>query len=261
MTITDFGIVLNGVKQLSGPAKEDVERLLPTIRTNLARDLPELQEVLKHNTEISIVATGPNLEDAFHLYTHQQIMCVNEAHDWLIERGVIPDFCVFLDNNPRMVDVIKKPHPNVKYLCASMTSPELLDKLVGYHVTLWHALQGCGEEQALTKDSILIGGGSNVGQRAISVAHFLGYRTINCFGLCGCILDGKDYVYESDTPNELFNITFNGNTFQGTLEHSMQAGSFWKVLEYHRDTAIIAHGRGLLPKMAEAFWNKRNDER
>lgn len=258
---TELGVSFEGKPLLAMPDDKMLERLFPCLESAMKRGWPILEPQPKHNNDISIVAGGPNLIDAFDKYEHKLIMCVNQSHDWLLERGIVPDICVFLDNGPNMVDIITVPHKDVKYYCASMTSPELLDKLEGYDTHLWHCLQGVGEDKILPKDANYVSGGNTVGLRAISLAYYLGYRNIQGFGLCGCVLDGKFYVYEDQTTgNEyttIHNLTFRGNTFHGTKEHAQQAAAFWKVLNYHYDAAITVHGRGLIPKMAEAFWNER----
>lgn len=249
---------------LAAPNVAMLKRLIPSIRSALKRNWPELQEQPVHARVISIVAGGPNAIEFFK-HEHKEIMCVNQAHDWLLERQVLPDSLVVLDNDPSMAKTIDSPHPDIIYYCASMTAPELLDRLEGYKTVLWHCRQECGEEEAFNKDVTLIGGGNNVGLRAISIAHYLGYRTMNCFGFCGSMIDNKFYAYDDRTKflktegylgMSVLDLTFNGQTFRGTKLNAIQSGAFWQTLINFPDCKIRAYGEGMIPAMSKAFENK-----
>ena len=233
-------------------------RVDDSIKINIAKGHPTLNPIRPHNKTLSIVAGGPNLTDKFHEHEHETILCVNQAHDWLISKGIFPDYCAFLDNDPSMVNIINKPCKDVMYLCASMTSTELMDKLYDYDVYIWHVLQGLGEEKLLPKNANLISGGDNIGQRAIALAHYMGYRQVNCYGLCGCELDGKSYAYDSNTQRDnistdIHEFEFNKTKFLGTHSHIAQAESFWQVLHMFDDIKINVHGRGVIPLMAQVY--------
>ena len=266
MTITryhDVGVTINGKPVMTAPEPEILKRLVYSIKCNMKRGWLELVPVPAHNNEISIIGSGPNLEDAFFDYDHKKMMCVNQAHDWMIENGVTPNICVFMDNLPSMEHIIKYPHHNIDYYCASMASPELLDRLEGFTTHIWHCLLGYNESEAFDKPVKFVDGLQSVGLRAISLAYYLGFRNIQCFGLCGCVLDGEAYAFESKGrekhDKKLYNINYRGKIFQGLLEHTTEAGAFWKLLQQRDNAAITLHGRGLLPEMARDFWNERRD--
>lgn len=261
----DLGVTLGEQAVKSVPDPAVLERLEETITYSLSKSHPTIDKVPAHDKEISVIAGGPNLKDAFFDYEHKELLCVNQSHDWLIEQGIVPDSCAFMDNHPKMVDIIKEPHKDVTYYCASVVSSELLDKLDGYNVIMWHALQGYGEEDFMPPNTKLIDGGNTIGQRAISIARFLGYRNIQCFGLCGGVLDGENYAYQDQAFEQekigtpIYKLNWNGKSFLGTLEHANQAGSFWKIVNHYEDCEITVHGRGLIPEMARQYWNERRE--
>lgn len=235
------------------------DRKLDNIRVNLARGLPDLDIPRRTNKlAISIVGTAPNV-DEFLEHEHGTVMGVNKAHDWLLHRVRIPHYTVFLDSKPSMVDIIDKPHKQTSYLCASMVAPELLDKLQDYDVQLWHCREGEGEEEAFNRDLFLVGGGDNVGSRAISLAYCMGYRTINCYGLMGSFKDDERYApgLEMDSSDEgfIFDIDWGGKRFRSSLIGISQAESFYKTIDFYKDAKIMAYGEGLIPYMSRTYYD------
>ena len=171
-----------------------------TVRANiqgaLGRGLPELTPFEFHDREMSVVGGGPSLEDTWDTITGSWIACVNRAHEYLIERGVVPHFCGLLDPQPILADQIT-PHEDVTYLVASMCDPSVFDKLKGHRVKLWHA--GQGEHIPITDllpdGSVVHAGGSTVALRMVELGHFLGFRRFHFYGMDSSFRGDKHHAY------------------------------------------------------------------
>jgi uncharacterized Rossmann fold enzyme len=71
--------------------------------------LPLLKKKGKFNDRrMTIACYGPSLEDTWRQLKHP-IMTVSGAHDYLVERGVIPDFHVDCDPRAHKAEMLRKP--------------------------------------------------------------------------------------------------------------------------------------------------------
>ena len=83
----------------------------------LARGLPTIRYCPENSEWLNLVCYGPSLEQTWREIKHP-IMTVSGAHDFLLARGIVPDYHVECDPRPHKSDNISKPHPDVQYLIA-----------------------------------------------------------------------------------------------------------------------------------------------
>lgn len=205
---------------------------------------------------VSIVGSGPSIAWTYTRLIGDVIAC-NSAHDFLIEKGVIPKYAMVWDANPVMDKIIKRPHKDVKYLIASRCHPSVFAALEGYDVTVWHALGGDAKLQELLvkhkRMEPMIAGGSTSVTRATHVAGALGYtREMHLFGIDSCYSEGKTHVNDSIVAQQKMNIRVCGKWFTVAPWMAMQAGDF-KVLAPMLKAGgvrIVVHGTGLVPYVA-----------
>lgn len=158
---------------------------------NLSRFTPSL---VRHDGCMAIVGSGPSVADHVAEIREQQalgrpVMAVKGAHDWLLERGIVPDLWVSMDSQDKIVDGIRHPSPQTCYLVASKSSPAIFDHLADRQVVLWHAWMGRGEERLFPPGDVLVGGGSTSGLRAVTLAWLLGFSRVILFGFDSCLRD------------------------------------------------------------------------
>ena len=169
---------------------------------------------------VAIVGGGPSLGgclDELRLLVKNSsasIIAINKSHDYLIENGIIPDFCVLLD--PReWVKTYVTPHKDVKYLIASQVNNAVWEKLEGYDIYTWHALahnhgskvfRNIDPEKfkkfAKGKKYLSIGGGVTAGLRAWTIAcyPYMGFSYIHLFGFDSSTDDSSNlYAYQKDS--------------------------------------------------------------
>src|SRR5439155_104689 len=138
-----------------------------------------------HENRCSLVCYGPSLLDTWRQIKplDQSIITVSGAHDFLVDRNVIPTYHVEIDPRAHKPRMLRNPREETRYLMASCCHPDFWPKLAGYDVQLWHLINGNDttttdwvRDHHLAGWASLIGGGSTVGQRAMNVAAALGFR-------------------------------------------------------------------------------------
>lgn len=177
--------------------------MLKQVSENMQREIPWLAPRKAHAGTMLLVGGGPSLRESlgkirFHQSRGGEIFALNGTHDWLIERGIIPDYHVLLDSRPENVCFVQKPHRRVKYLLGAQCHPSMFDALEGYDVTLWFSeMDGVQElTQGIEhKPVAIIGGGATVGLKTMFMAHTLGYRRIHFFGFDSCYRDEENHAY------------------------------------------------------------------
>jgi hypothetical protein len=147
-----------------------------------------------------LLCYGPSLEDTwqsaiqeFHVIGNADIVSVSGAHDYVIERGIVPKYHVECDPRKHKGDMVTLIDPRVEYLMASCCHPEVIEKFKDANLTLWHLDNGkatyrIGRE--LEPNAMLVGGGGSVGLRAINLLYMMGYRRF--------IIHGMDCSYRDD---------------------------------------------------------------
>jgi hypothetical protein len=175
------------------------------IASAIARGKPEFRPGLcRHDGTMVIVGSGPSVAEHIEDIRAEQargkpVMAIKGAHDWLIDRGVIPDLWVSMDSQDKIVEGVRHRSRDTCYLVASKVSPVVYDWLEGAQVITWHAWMGKGGTDHFPKDSHLIGGGSTSGLRGITLAWLMGFQRVILFGFDSCLKDGAKRV-NGDKP-------------------------------------------------------------
>src|SRR5688572_2533433 len=89
--------------------------------TCLSKKLPRLIQHPARDGPISLVGYGPSLKDTWQ-DIKPPILTMSGAHDFLIDKGVIPDFHCDVDPRPHKVEMLT-PHKDVIYLMGSVCNP------------------------------------------------------------------------------------------------------------------------------------------
>jgi len=161
----------------------------------IGHKFPRLAQVSVANKIISLIGYGPSLVDTWK-DIQRPIMTMSGAHDFLIGKGVIPDFHCETDPRKHKVRMLT-PHSGVTYLMASVCHPEMWEKLKGFNVALWHAVSGPWTVDWVKKydpDTLLVSGGSCMGLVAIHLAGCLGFNHFELHGYDGSYRDKKRHA-------------------------------------------------------------------
>ena len=239
--------------KITGKCVAEDDILFANMDAAIARGYPQVTEAHPAKTgAILLVASAPSVKGQLELIKKMKaagspIVAIKGAHDWLIENGVTPDYALAIDPQEHRI-AFYKPQPSVHYMIASQCHPAMFDNLDGYQVTLWHPYVKKGQDRP--KKSMLIGGGTTSGLRAISLFYVLGYRQFELFGFDSCN-DGEllrvngDGLKDGDKLIEV-KIDPDGETFNCNMSMALQAEHFQTYYDYLPDATFNGHGRGLI---------------
>jgi hypothetical protein len=209
---------LNALPQIKsiGAVADDV-RNANTAKNVLVTDqrIPEVPLPPNEKT-IVLVCYGPSLKDTYKQIPYKKfspdfdIVSVSGSHDFLRERGIIPDIHVECDPRPHKAGMLRQPHRYTKYLMASCCDPGLISDLAGYDLVLWHLFNGDesfkirelpGEESCA-----LIPGGGSVGLRCFPLFYFLGYRKFIVHGMDCSFADTQHAGHHTGKVQQEINV-------------------------------------------------------
>ena len=239
--------------KIVGKCVAEDETLFAHMEAAIARGLPQVKQAEPIKTgSVILVASAPSVRGQVELIKKMQaagspIVAIKGAHDWLIAQGVIPDYALAIDPQEHRI-AFYKPHKAVHYMIASQCHPAMFDNLVGYQVSIWHPYVKKGQNRP--KNSMLIGGGTTSGLRAISLFYVLGYRQFELFGFDSCntgemlrvngerLKDGDELVDVQIDPE--------GETFHCNTAMALQAEHFQTYYDYLPDATFNGYGYGLI---------------
>ena len=236
---------------------ETTENINRNIRQTLETDYKPFNSLLslQHDREISIVGFGPSLKRTYKKLKGDILSC-NGAHDWLIERGIIPKYAMFFDASPVITSFVH-PHPDVTYLIASRCHRDVFAALEGYNVYVWHAAGDPDLEPLLYEhrrmEPMLSGGTAGV-SRAMVVVLGMGYTRLNLFGADSSYEDEYTHVKKSIVPEKHMTVWCNGKEFKSTSWLALQVEDFKTLAPLMRDDNGVKfeiYGDGLLPHVAK----------
>lgn len=232
----------------------DIKTIRENVEANKANWVPSIAEGRPHGKKLIIAVGGPSLADNLGLIQLErakgaELWCVNGVHDYLIDRGIVPDGMVLLDSRKGPVDFVRHPHKEVEYLIATQCDPEAFHVLKGYKARKWTGWYWGVE------DDILVGGGATVGLKAICLAFVLGYRDFVLVGYDSSYRDGNDHAYPQPmNANDLrVETVVKGRKFiaaRWMVKQCMEFMGMMQTMTAHGCTFDIAPSDGLLPHVA-----------
>lgn len=213
---------------------------------------------------VSIACYGPSILNTYKLL-RRPIISVSGAHDFLVERGIVPDYHVECDPREHKALMLRHPQPETVYLMATVCHPSWWDKLQGMHVLLWHLVNGDDFETVEWVANhhpegmnCLIGGGSTVGQRAMNVAaSALGYRRFNIHGMdCSYTVNRHAAPHTGPYQPPIY-VQAGSRKFQTTRQMAQAAVEMEKFL-MEMDADVAFYGDGLMQEMAKIIRQRRS---
>jgi hypothetical protein len=174
--------------------------------------------------------------------------------EYLIDRGITPDYHVMLDARPDNVAFVRSAPMSVKYLVASQCDKSVFDALAGRDVTIFHnstqnAEKILGDEKA--KAVHLLGGGTTVGMKAMLLAELMGFAAIHLYGMDSCYSDGEHHAYAQglNDGERVVDVLYGDRDFKCSGWMTSQAQDFLEFCMRSLVTITVA-GNGLLAHIA-----------
>lgn len=239
-----------------------METMIRQAEENLSRDLPMFMECPVNLNEALIVGGGPSLQyNLPNLRMRRDrggiIFALNGTHDWLIDRGIVPDFHVMLDARQENVQFVRRPHKDVTYLIAAQCHPDVFNALNGYKVIVW---LGCFDTREQENDLakkfpnkpiMLVGGGATVGLKTMNLAYLAGFRKLHFYGFDSCYRGESNHAYPQplNDKESRIEVIAAGKKFTCAPWMAKQAMEFQSQMRQLLDAGcqIYVHGDGLIP--------------
>jgi hypothetical protein len=208
---------------------------------------------LPHDRTVSVVGFGPSLENTYK-DLDGDIWACNGAHNWLIDRGVIPKYAMFWDASPVIAKFVK-PNKDVTYLIGSRCHKSVFKLLEGYKVFVMQiggdeCLERLLEEYRIFEP--VLGGGSAAVTRAMVIVTTMGYRKIKLFGADCSTETEVTHLKKSIVNEELLTVWMDGKDYTSTAWLAGQVEDF-KILApalRKQGCELEVFGSGLLPHVA-----------
>jgi uncharacterized Rossmann fold enzyme len=239
------------------------EQIIEQIKENIKLKLVEFrQAVVLNNGDFCMVGSGPSIEDHLEAIKDCQnqgmpIIAIKGAHDWLIERGIIPDLCIMLDPQPKILNCIKHrgqwptSHKGCIYMIASQCAPEIFEALKGQRTVIWHALSNIGEAEILP-GKMLVGGGTTTGLRGVNLGYLMGFRRFRMFGFDSCLKDKESKIKRmtGETATKVLDVECGKRVFYCNPAMAGQANEIQSMIKmFGGDIKIKSYGYGLITEL------------
>lgn len=218
------------------------------VKIAVSQGFPSIQLKPLREDTISIVGYGPSLEDTWKDITHP-CMSVSGAHDFLCERGVIPDYHAECDGRDHKTKHLEKPNRVTHYLMATICNPRVWKLLEGCNVTTWHNANGKHIVDWVGKndpETIMVSGGSVIGLSAIHLAGILGFRKFKLFGMDGNFRGDKRHAGPHYGPPQK---VLEREGFKTTPQMSNAVDEFGWLKRDHPELEFQIYGESLLKQL------------
>lgn len=162
------------------------------ILTCLTHKFPKLERKPIGEGRLSLVAYGPSLKDTWESI-QRPMMTMSGAHDFLVGRGVVPEFHCDVDPRPHKTKMLT-PHKDVTYVMGSVCNPLMWEKLKGFKVFTWHCINGPDTPRFLSKfdpNTLMLSGWSCIGLTSIHLGGVMGYDHFEIHGMDGSWNNGR----------------------------------------------------------------------
>lgn len=161
--------------------------------SNCARGLPSVAKDGTRDARAAIVGYGPSLGGTWQQVADPRfdaVWTVSKAHDFLIERGIVPTHHTDSDYREHKAGFNRLWQTSVKYLMATQVHPSYLDNLTWHDVRLFHVMNvGTFDHRYLKQPTQF-----DAGIQAARLAYEIGYREQEWFGMDASMKNGKAHA-------------------------------------------------------------------
>jgi hypothetical protein len=245
-----------------GRVNTEHDRIYANIRTNIRRQLPQVQIHAANDYRVAMLCGGPSLADnerrirTLHHRHGWKIATVNGTHRWAMDRGLSPSVHAMLDARPFNARFVEDVERTCRYLICSQCDPAVFEALAGLDVHIWHGASR-KEPEAKILDRFYAGrwqdvmGGGSIGTRAIGLLYLIGVRNVRVFGMDGCLRDGEHHAFaqsENDAgPHAIKGVRVRRRRFRAHVWMLAQLDD-WLQMAPHvpEDLNLSIEGDGML---------------
>ena len=220
-----------------------------------------------HDRLAVLACYGPSLGDTIEDLRAEaaepgaDVISVSGAHDFLLERGIVPDYHAECDPRAHKADNIAKYNPSTRYLLASCVHPVLFDKLgPDADIALWHVasmshVNELIDDMGEARGTLITGGGS-VGLRSISMLYAMGYRRFSIYGMdCSFRDEGEQQHAGKHAGKKQHVVSYTCSDREFKTSHALQsyATDFIEMIQRVNDLDVHLNGDGMLQAMVRSL--------
>lgn len=228
------------------------------MKSNSSLSVPRLKVSPGHDALISICGYGPSLKDTWQDVSNV-VMSTSGAHDFLISKGIVPQFHVECDPRKHKLEFLRHPHKSVTYLINSQCHPEMFEALKGYNVVMWHGFTDDDARaqleliESIEPGTRLLGGGTNVGMRGIIVAREMGFQRFELHGFDCCYTDTQWAGEHYTEPHQTVKIKVEEREFETSPMMLQSTDDFFNQMNLLSGCSFKIYGDGLLEARMQMF--------
>jgi SAM-dependent methyltransferase len=232
----------------------------------------------QNEEQVMLVGGGPSLpgqlEEIRRLRAEGvKLVCLNGAHQWAIDNGLVPSAVVVVDARPFNARFTHPVSETSLYFLASQCAPEVYEGLPVERTYQWHAAAGLVGDivSEHIPEAYFVPGGSTVLLRAILLMRMLGYHWFHFFGCDSCLVPDEDsvtlvneevvrkhnyfhhaYAQPENDEKVVLPVTLGGRVFHCHPWMVAQAQEFISLIKiFGSEFELIVHGDGLLAHIVE----------
>lgn len=235
---------------------------------NVERDIPWLELEPLKDRPLVIVAGGPSLKERwFEIESHGgDILALNNAYNFLLDKGIDPDYFMLLDARADNVDFLRSPCKKTRHYIAAQCHPCVFDALTGYDTRLFLTILPDTLELTahINKPKHRIAGAvGTVGIKALPLAYALGYRELHLYGYDSSYRNSEHhaFVQKLNDTSKVIDVYLNGKRYVTTPTLAHQVSEFCEFAAgmTRMGFDINLHCDGLLPDMV-TFSNQEGEK-
>ncbi len=269
--------VLDGF-DFQGNINTSDDQLIANVKHSIRLGYPQFKPDQIQPKRVCLVGGGPSLESTVPelralAFEGAEIVTLNGAYHWCIERNIQPSAQIVMDARPSNARFVEPAIPRTKYFIASQCAPETWEAVKGRdHVYIWHAVAPDNPAMAPVLDDYYgarkwqpTPGGTTVAMRAVVLLNIAGYLRFDLFGIDSCVVNGRGHAYpqpEND-GERVYSTTLSKpgqpetvRTFHCTAWHMKQLECFLQMIRLYGDRfRLRVHGNGLLAYALECSAN------
>lgn len=251
------------------------ERIYEAMRINVRRQLPQACAHPANDYKAMLLCGGPSLADHTAEIKRKRrkgwkLITVNGTHNWALDNGMVPSMYLMMDARPFNVRFLDRPQEACRYMLASQVHPDCFDALEGYDVHIWHCGAMSKTERGILNRRYMkrwgaVPGGTSIGTRAIGLAHLIGIRKLEVYGLDSCYRKGEHHAYaqaENDYRDGTWTVQIGRRKFVCDPWMVKQADEFCQMAQcLPDDMRLNVCGDGLIAYLISEHAAGRNPRR
>lgn len=233
-----------------GVCKFKKKELYSNADINLAKGVSDLSELVnKYSGPIAIIGGGPSVDTEVENIKNLKcpVMAIARMYPWCMKNGIQPDFVIALDSMEEQEKGFTSLCKDTKHLVAAVARPSLFNKLQGFPLYIWASIDDPEMKGLQAKHgyerAVVINTGGSVTVACLSLAMFLGFRSLHVFG-SDCMVKSVEQTHSKGIAG----VNVDSDWFEADVggEKIITSTSFLEFARQSIDIAVAGKDEGLL---------------